>query len=97
MEENQDTDEPLMPSNPIEEKDMKIALLESEIEKAKYKDLEIIKLKEDLTKTNAKLKTVKNNFDLTQKKINFTRNATDLLVENISSYSGYLLVSILLH
>ena len=37
MEENQDTDEPIMPSNPIEEKDMKIALLETEIEKAKAK------------------------------------------------------------
>ena len=48
MEESIDNDEPVLPVNPIEEKDLKIATLENELKKAEAKDLEISKLKEDL-------------------------------------------------
>ena len=90
MEENTETDEPILPSNPIEEKDLKNTNIENDLEKAKISEHEIKKLKDELTTKNAELKSVKESFDLSQKKINFTRNATeDLLLESISRSDGY--------
>ena len=54
------------------------------------KNTEISSLREELDKTNAELNAVKISYDLSQKKINFTRKATeDLLIDSISNNSGY--------
>ena len=89
MEENNDLED-LVPINPIEEKDKKIAALEKTVDRMKNKDEEINQLKELLCKTTAELKTAKNSHNTTLKKLDFTQKATEKrLVDSISDPAGF--------
>ena len=60
MEENGESEiQEIVPSNPIEEKDKKIAVLEKYIETLKIKEKENTSLKEALSKSTADLKVAK--------------------------------------
>ena len=87
---NEDDDD-LLPMNPIEQKDKKIASLLKDLETTKAKDDQINSLKEALTKSTAELKSTKKSFFTIQQKLNFTKKATEnSLVENISNPNGYI-------
>ena len=66
-------EEALVPMNPIEQKDKKIATLMKENESLKGKDDEINILKEALTKSTAELKLAKKSVLTSQVKLNFTK------------------------
>ena len=83
MEENLDGEEYLVPNNPIEEKDRRIAALEQNVEKLKTKEDEISNLKKDLAKSKLDHK-------IALKKIDFTQKATEQrLLDSISSSEGF--------
>ena len=88
-EMNED-DEEVVPTNPIEQKDKKIASLLQDLERAKAKDEQINDLKEALNKSSSELRATKKLFYTIQQKLNFTKKATEnSLVENISNPNGY--------
>ena len=66
-----------MPRNPIEEKDMKIDELEKAFALQKTEMSELSQMKESLTKTKAELYSVKQNYNVSIKKLNYTKNATE--------------------
>ena len=70
MEENVDAEEYLVPSNPLEEKDRRIATLEMNLESLKNKESEIVELKRDLAQS-------KSDHLISLKKIDFTQKGTD--------------------
>ena len=85
MEEN---NEDIVPTNPIEEKDRKIFELEKAL--AKQESEEVSKLKENLVKATAELDEVKEKFNLSSRKLIYTRNATEQkIVESISNPDGF--------
>ena len=69
--------EDIVPRNPIEEKDMKIYELEKALAQQKTEMSELSQLKESLTKTKAELYSVKQNYNVSIKKLNYTKNATE--------------------
>ena len=82
MDENLESDE-LVPCNPIEEKDKKIAALEKNLEILKAKEIEVNQLKKELFKSNQAHK-------LSQKKLSFTQKATEQrLLDCISNSDGF--------
>ena len=91
MDEIGDTDSAdIVPMNPIEEKDKKIAALEKNLELLKSKETEIASLKEALTKSTSELKTAKNHQRTSIRKLNFTKTATEQkLVDSISNPDGF--------
>ena len=89
MEENGEVD--IVPINPIEEKDLQIAALEKNVESLKSKDIEILQLKEALSKTSADLKISNLNHKTSLKKLTFTKNATEQrLLDSISNPDGFI-------
>ena len=89
--EMHEEDDEVVPTNPIEQKDKKIASLIKDLELAKAKDEEIKNLKEALNKSSSELKATKKSFHTIQQKLNFTKKATEnSIVENISNPNGYI-------
>ena len=87
MEENLDGEtEDIVPINPIEEKDKKIASLEKSVEGLKTKEAEITQLKEALSKSSAELDLVSKKHRTSLKKLSFTQKAAEhRLLANISN------------
>ena len=83
MEESTDGDnEDLVPVNPIEEKDQKIANLEKRVESLKASETEIAKLKEELSQSRKELNIEKN--------LTFAKNATEKrLLDSINNPEGF--------
>ena len=92
MEENNDSDTgDIVPMNPIEEKDKKIAALEKRVESLKGQESEISKLKEALSKSSAELKSEKMSNKTSLRKLDFTKNATEQrLLDSISNPDGFI-------
>ena len=91
MEESKDGDvEQIIPICPIADKDNKIATLEKKLQCVKEKDLEIEKLKEALATVNVDLRNERRNLKTFERKINFTKNATEQrLLESIANPEGF--------
>ena len=80
----------IVPMNPIEEKDRKIAALEKNIDTWKSKETENIQLREALTKSVAELKTVKSDHRTSLRRISFTKKVTEQkLLDSISNQDGF--------
>ena len=92
MEESSDIDfEDIIPMNPIEEKDNKIANLEKKLENLKEKETEINQLKEALSKSSADLRDANITNKTVQRKLTFTKNATEQrLLDSISNPDGFI-------
>ena len=89
MEEDPESNIEIFPTNPVEEKDKEIHELKKELDEAKTTVSEINNLKETVTKLSAELKISKTKQRVSNKKLEFTKNATEqLLVDNIMS-DGY--------
>ena len=83
-------DEGLVPINPIEEKDKLIAALEKRVESLKTKEDDVNKLREDLCKSVAEIKILRNENKTSLKKLNFTKNVTEQrILESISDPDGF--------
>ena len=92
MEENTDMleEDDILPMNPIEEKDKKIVELTKALTAQKEEISEITKLKNDLAKAKDDLYTVKQSYNISQKKLNYTKNATEQkMAEAISNTEFY--------
>ena len=74
--EEADTNEEILPINPIEEKDKKIAELEKLLAEQSIASSDMNQLQEKLTKTKAELQAVKKNSTVLNKKINFAKKVT---------------------
>ena len=89
-EENPDEDcvQAILPINPIQEKDAKIAALEKQIDELKVEVSDVSALRENLTKTFAELKLLKADSRSTQRRLSFARNVTEQrMVEQITDGS----------
>ena len=80
-----------MPRNSIEEKDMKIDELEKALAQQKTEMSELSQLKESLTKTKAELYSVKQNYNVSIKKLNYTKNATEQKIAEAISNPDFFL------
>ena len=88
MEENITSldDDEILPTNPIEEKNKKITELEKVLEDQKKELNEVDNLKSSLAQSKAELSTVKQDYNLSMKKLHYTKNATEQkIVESISN------------
>ena len=89
-EENPDEDcvQAILPINPIQEKDAKIAALEKQLDELKVEVSDVSALRENLTKTFAELKLLKADSRSTQRRLSFARNVTEQrMVEQITDGS----------
>ena len=97
MDELTDLEETSAAATSNDDKEEKIASLEAQViklknkdDELKNKDYEINNLREVIAKTNDELTSIKASYDVSQRKINFTRKTTEeLLIESISSPSGF--------
>ena len=67
----------VLPVNPIEEKDSKIAELEKQIEALKVEANEVPALKEGLTKVTAQLKASRSSSKISLRRLSFAKNVTE--------------------
>ena len=92
MEENQEVveDGDIVPMNPLDEKNKKIVELEKALEAQKKETANAEEIKNDLNQARAELNTIKKDYKLSQKKLQYTKNATEQkMVETISNPNYY--------
>ena len=79
MEENTEMleEDDILPMNPIEEKDKKIIELTKALTAQKEEISDINNLKNDLAKAKDDLDTLKQSYSISQRKLNYTKNATE--------------------
>ena len=83
-------DDEILPINPLDEKNKRIAELENSLAGLKTEISESDQLKEKLTKANAELSIAKKDIHLSKRKLNHTKKATEQkLVEAISNQEFY--------
>ena len=91
MEENMDGDsENVVSVDSTEDKDKQIAALEKTVEVMKTKDAEIIHLKEAVLKSTSELKAVRNEHQISLRKLAFTQKATEKrILDSIANPEGF--------